>query len=148
MAIEPALRPATSDDRQFVNSLLTHYNLPTEDLAEVINCLLICELDSQRIGVGGLEQHGQVGLIRSVAIDETYQQKEYGTTLVRELLGRAHDAELEAVYLLTTTAPDFFESIGFHRVSRDAVPQEIRDTAEFTDLCPSTAVCMEYCLDG
>jgi amino-acid N-acetyltransferase len=54
---------------------------------------------------------------------------------------------VETLYLLTTTAAPFFERYGYGAVAREEVPRPIRDTTEFTDLCPASATCMVKGLD-
>ena len=47
-----------------------------------------------------------------------------------------------ALFLLTTTAERYFPSFGFHEVARDAVPDDIKATAEFREACPASATVM------
>ncbi|WP_437717056.1 hypothetical protein WMF45_11955 [Sorangium sp. So ce448] len=48
---------------------------------------------------------------------------------------------LEAVYLLTTTAADYFRGLGFASASREAVPAELAASPEFAGACPASATC-------
>lgn len=145
---EVKLRPADPADGEYVETLLTSNDLPVADLSGKLDYLFVCETGAGRVGVGGLERRGDVGLVRSVAVEERARGNGYGTTVCEELLARARAADLGTVYLLTTTAEDFFERLGFDAVDREAVPASIRSTSEFADLCPSTAVCMKHDLDG
>jgi amino-acid N-acetyltransferase len=65
-----------------------------------------------------------------------------GTAAVRALEARAHDAGVETLYLLTTTAAAFFAELGYERIERESVPAPIRESAEFGELCPSSATVM------
>lgn len=123
-----------------IEARLAANDLPTEGLQEVELFLAID--GSERIGVGGLERHGSNALLRSVVVDEAVRGHGYGTALTRRLLGHARDTGIEAVYLLTTTAASFFTSLGFQTVKRDRVPDSIRTTREFAELCPESAVCL------
>ena len=49
---------------------------------------------------------------------------------------------IRTLYLLTLTAEVYFSAKSFETVERSVVPHGIRDTAEFRDLCPESAVCM------
>ena len=49
---------------------------------------------------------------------------------------------LDALYLLTTTAQDWFPRFGFERVDRSSTPPEIAGSDEFAELCPASAVVM------
>jgi amino-acid N-acetyltransferase len=44
-----------------------------------------------------------------------------------------------SLYLLTTSAESFFESLGFAPANRIETPFAIRGTKKFAGLCPSTA---------
>lgn len=143
------LRPAKSENRRYVERLLSENELPTADLSESLNALYVCEVDdeqgsveSERVGIGGVEVHGEYGLLRSVVVEERVRGEGYGRALCDRLLDQAADAGVETVYLLTTTADEFFSSLGFVAVERESVPPAIRDTAEFSELCPDSAVCM------
>lgn len=142
------LRPAEPRDREYVERLLAESDLPTGDLDAAYSSLFVCEIsddgaDGERVGVGGLEIKGAVGLLRSVAVEESAQGSGYGTAICEQLLDRARAADLASVFLLTTTAEEFFADFGFEVVQREEVPEAIRDTAEFTDLCPTSAACMK-----
>ena len=54
----------------------------------------------------------------------------------------AGEAGVETLYLLTTTAPEFFGERGYAEVNREEAPEAIRGSTEFADLCPTTATCM------
>jgi len=69
-----------------------------------------------------------------------------GQALVRDRLGWAERAGLQAIYLLTTTAAGYFPKLGFVPVERAAVPAEIRASGEFSNVCPSSAVVMHRAL--
>ena len=54
----------------------------------------------------------------------------------------ARERGVSAIFLLTTTAEDFFPRFGFERVSRAAVPESVRASVEFQSACPASAVVM------
>lgn len=142
------LRPAKPHDREYVERLLTENDLPTSDLDSAYSSLFICEStedeeESESVGVGGLEIEGAAGLLRSVAVEESVRGTGYGTAICEQLLDRAREIGLDSVFLLTTTAEEFFADRGFERVEREQVPDSIRETAEFSDICPSSATCMK-----
>ena len=49
---------------------------------------------------------------------------------------------LTPLYLLTTTAEDFFPRFGFSRITRQEVPESVRASVEFRSACPASAVVM------
>ncbi|WP_132058585.1 arsenic resistance N-acetyltransferase ArsN2 [Halorussus amylolyticus] len=148
MAPESQLRAADASDREYAERLLTDEGLPVADLDGKIDCLRICEVNGERVGVGGLEICGDSALLRSVAVEETARGNGYGRTICERLLDDAADAGVESAYLLTTTAPEFFDAQGFAEVERESAPFEIRDTTEFAELCPDSAVCMARGVDA
>jgi N-acetylglutamate synthase-like GNAT family acetyltransferase/SAM-dependent methyltransferase len=102
----------------------------------------IAERDGALVGLAGLEVHGRWGLLRSVAVSPHAQKGGLGAALVRDRLAWAEARGLAGVYLLTTTAPDYFRRLGFEAVERSAAPAEIQASVEFSSACPATAVVM------
>jgi amino-acid N-acetyltransferase len=161
------LRPAEPRDREYVEQLLAENGLPTSDLDSAYSSLFVCESanfepsagespdgeppEGERVGVGGLEVEGDAedaaGLLRSVAVEESARGAGYGTAICERLLDRARADDLDSVFLLTTTAEGFFADLGFQTVEREQVPDPIRGTAEFSDLCPASATCMKRSLN-
>jgi amino-acid N-acetyltransferase len=54
----------------------------------------------------------------------------------------ASASETTDLFLLTTTARDFFAGRRYQAIGRGSVPVALRAAAEFTRLCPDSAVCM------
>jgi amino-acid N-acetyltransferase len=144
MSRDVTLRPAEPPDRAYMELRLDESGLPVEDLDAALDSLYVCEVGDERIGFGGLEQYDDVALLRSVVVDETVRGEGYGTAITTGLLDRARDDGIEEVYLLTTTAAAFFADLGFERTDREAAPEPIRETTQFSDLCPDSAVCLRY----
>jgi amino-acid N-acetyltransferase len=46
------------------------------------------------------------------------------------------------LFLLTTSAQDFFSRHRYQAIGRKSVPAKVAAAAEFTRLCPGSAVCM------
>jgi amino-acid N-acetyltransferase len=53
----------------------------------------------------------------------------------------------EYLFLLTTTAREFFLKENYTLVDRNSVPLSIKETSEFTGLCPSSATVMRKQLE-
>jgi amino-acid N-acetyltransferase len=94
------------------------------------------------VGAAGVEVYGAFGLLRSVVVAPSHRGTGLGRALVADRLAWARREGLSAVYLLTTTAPDFFAALGFARSARDAAPEEIRSSREFAAICPGSSVLM------
>jgi amino-acid N-acetyltransferase len=139
------LRTAEPHDREYVEELLADSDLPTEDLATAYSSLFVCESEDEdeRVGIGGLKLFEDVGLLRSVAVEASERGNGYGTAISDKLLDRARDNGLDAVYLLTETAEEFFADRGFERVEREQMADPIQETAEFQHLCADHAACMK-----
>jgi amino-acid N-acetyltransferase len=83
-----------------------------------------------------------VGFLRSVAVAPEVRDRGVGRALVIDRVALAHAMRLNAVYLLTTTAADYFRTFGFSSASRDDVPPELSASPEFSGACPSSATCL------
>ena len=124
--------------------MLSDADLPVEDLtAGKLDDFLIAENQEGRIGgMVGLEQVGDSGLLRSLVVDPAVRHQGLGRLLVDAIEERARNCGVVTMYLLTTTAEDYFPSMGYDRVERSDAPPGIRRTAEFSQLCPDSAVCL------
>lgn len=137
------IRPAQNTDKEAIIELLKKNNLPTRDLTGELQDFFVIKDGEKVIAVIGLETHGDHGLLRSMATDTAYRNNGNATSLVNELFTLARSKKLKDIYLLTTTAEKYFDKKGFVKIDRDLAPEEIKQTAEFTGLCPSSAVLMK-----
>lgn len=135
------IREADPDALGRIEALLESNGLP-DDVRSSPARFFLAETDGAFVGVGGLEVHGPDGLLRSVVVVESARGAGLGSPLCCALEERARGAGVDALYLLTTTAEGFFRRLGYEVIDREAAPPAIRRTAEFRDLCPSTATCM------
>lgn len=143
-----AFRPATADDDlDRVERLLDGAGLPTSDVRAGNARFFLAVDDGSVVGVGGFEAVGSAGLLRSVAVDFGRRDEGVGTAICREVESRAAEAGVERLFLLTETAAGFFADLGYARRDRSMVPPAVRETPEFAELCPDTAVCMAKRLD-
>ena len=94
-------------------------------------------------GVVGLELKGNVGLLRSLAVAETFRRRGLATQLVSKIEAYARSKKIDTLYLLTLTAEDFFSARGYHKTDRKSAPAALQETTEFKSLCPQSAVCMK-----
>ena len=137
------IRPATSHDFEAVHRLLLEAGLPTEGLEDQFGPAYAVAVDRDRvIGAAGVERYGDSGLLRSVVTAPERRGEGIGLALTRDRLGWATKEGIADVYLLTTTAADWFPRLGFGRVERRDLPAEIQGSREANGVCPSTAVAM------
>jgi amino-acid N-acetyltransferase len=138
-------RSASAGDLAAVRSLLTSAELPTGGLeAQFPDGYNVIEVDGVVRAAAGIEAYAGVGLLRSVVVDPKLRTRGVGRSLVAERLEWAKQKGMSEVYLLTTTAPDFFARLGFVRVERAAAPAAVQASSEFASICPSSAVCMRF----
>jgi amino-acid N-acetyltransferase len=136
--------PARPHDLRGALDLLGRSELTEQDVAERWgHYFVVREDDGRVVGVAGLEIHGEDGLLRSVAVDPDYRGQGLAASLVEAAIERAKRVELRSVYLLTTTARDYFARRGFADCPREEAPAAIRESWEFRTGCPSTAAFMK-----
>jgi len=138
----PKLRPARADDLTAVEALLTASQLPLDAVREALPTFIVAESGTDIVGVAGLEICCDNALLRSVAVDDAWRSQGLGRPLVARTIAEAEARGVNALYLLTTSADRYFPTFGFHTVARDAVPEDIRATAEFREACPASATVM------
>jgi amino-acid N-acetyltransferase len=122
--------------------LLRRSDLPVTGVVEHFRNFLVVRSDVSVVGVAGLEPCGDDGLLRSVAVEPAYRGSGVGRALVDGVFGLARRLELRSLYLLTTTARDYFQRQGFADCPRDEAPPAIRETWEFRSGCPSSSAFM------
>jgi amino-acid N-acetyltransferase len=133
-----ALGSAALDEAR---SLLEGNGLHTSDLTPEVR--LLGERDGEGLaGVVGLEARGHVGLLRSLAVRANRRGTGLGSELVTALEALAAGDGITELYLLTTTAEAFFARRGYRRLPREAAPAGIRETVEFSSLCPASSAFM------
>lgn len=146
---DPAIRirPARADDLPSVRSLLREADLPLDGLEDQFGVnYAVAEAAGSIVGAEGIEVYGEHGLLRSAVVSAAWRGKGVGEALTIERLAWARQRGLQAVYLLTTTAADYFPRFGFVSESRDQAPEAIRRSREFAEACPATAAFMRLTL--
>lgn len=140
------LERADQRDLSYVESLLAAEDLPVRDVRSKPECFYVALEGDDPVGVGGLEVRGTEGLVRSLVVEPSVRGDGYGTRICDRLEDEARADGVEALYLLTTTAADFFAARGYEVVDRSAAPAAIRSTMEFDELCPASAACLRKSL--
>lgn len=146
------IRPARPEDFAAVRALLTDSALVYQDLTpkELSTFVVIpAEGDlSTLAAVAGLEAfpESKEGLLRSVAVVPALRGQGIGMILVADIERLARAAGLHRLWLLTTTAPDFFRRLGYEDSPRAQAPAAVQQSSEFQSLCPASAVCLSKSL--
>jgi len=137
-------RPAVIADLPAVAEFLKSCGLPAQDLTPEIlaGFELAFSAEGRLVGQVGLEAFGDIGLLRSLAVVPELRELGLGEQLVMRGEAAARRAGLSAVYLLTTTAAEYFRRRTYADVPRENVPTAIAAHAQFRSLCPSSAQCL------
>lgn len=141
------VRRARPSDLRAAESLLVAADLPLEGVRESFEHFVVAEHDGVLAGVAGLEMHGRDGVLRSVAVDSARRGEGLGGLLTHRVIEHARGAGLRRLYLLTTTAEGYFPRLGFRIIARDDASPEVRQSVEFREACPASAVAMALDLE-
>jgi amino-acid N-acetyltransferase len=137
------IRPAEPVDLPQILALLEMCNLPPDGLTDHLGTALVGTQNDQIIASIALEVYGEAALLRSVAVAPDYRGQQLGHALVAAAYSMARRHQISALYLLTTTAGEFFPRFGFRPTPRAAVPPAVQQSVEFTSACPASALVME-----
>lgn len=141
-----SLQPADEETIRYVETLLKRNGLPSDDVMAKPDCFYIGYDDDERVGIGGIETFDTDGLLRSIVITQRARENGFGTALCEALERTAYADGVETLFLLTTTASEFFADLDYVTIERNAVPETIQQTTEFAEFCPTTATCMRKSL--
>lgn len=133
---------AREEDVDAIIELLATNNLPTSDLSNGHRVFIVALHDNKTIGCVAIEMYGKAGLLRSLAVNNDFRGKGIGQKLVTEVETWGSNNGLQSLYLLTTTAAEFFPKIGWSITARTTAPPAIALSSEFSSICPSSAVFM------
>ena len=133
---------ASLEDSAVILDLLRQNRLPMDGLADHLPTTIVARENGRIVGSAALEVYGEHALLRSVAVNPAFQSRGLGRAVTEAALAMARERHVRAVYLLTTTAEQFFPKFGFTRILREVVPDTVQTSVEFTSACPSTATVM------
>jgi amino-acid N-acetyltransferase len=139
-------RLSTASEHDAIRALLQGSALPVEDLdAASIEFIVVVEYGTL-LGVVGLESDGEVGLLRSLAVERAHRESGTGVALLQAMEAHARRRGLSQLVLLTQTADAFFANHGYRTIARHEAPVAVQSFAEFRSICPASARCMIKCL--
>jgi len=127
-----------------VIALLSSADLPTEDLnhRKFETFILAKDRDGSVVGTVGMEVCSKAALLRSLAVQSSLRGKGVGRRLVKAIESAARKRGVQALYLLTLTASNFFKRMDYQNTEREKVPEAIAMTDEFKGICPASSPCM------
>ena len=127
-----------------VEKVMADCGLQTDDItASLLRHTIVARKGSRIIGTVALEAAGSCGLLRSLAVLESFRGQGVAGRLVAAAEKSARQMGIQTLYLLTLTAEKYFFKNGFESIERSSAPAGMQDTDEFRRLCPASAVCMK-----
>lgn len=142
MTATTTFRLATEADWPGIEALLIAAKLPLDGAREHLNAFVVGRDGAELLYAGGLEVYEQAALLRSVAVAASHQGTGLGYQLHHELAQLARSRQVRTLYLLTTTAAQYFAQRGFLEVDRASVPLALHASREFQGVCPASATLM------
>ena len=129
--------------------LLAECGLPVSDISSSQPPVFFgVRFESGLSAVVGLEIFGSVGLLRSLAVGPAYRGRGLGGELVAFAERHAAGCGIKVLFLLTTTASDFFAHLGFVPADRSSAPPAIQATSQFSGLCPASSTFLRKSVAG
>ena len=142
MSANVTYREATAADLPAISTLLQRCSLPLDGVNDWVDDFMIAESNGSIVGSAALERYGDFGLLRSAAVADELRGQGIASQLVEKAIEKAKAAKLRDIFLLTTTAEDYFPRFGFSRIPRAEVPAELNESRELQGACPDTAIVM------
>lgn len=139
---QTTIRVAGENDLPAIEELLTASDLPIVGVRDALCSFLVAEAEGKIVGVVGIERHGGHALLRSTAVAKEWRSRGIARQLVDRIIAEAEDQGVNALYLLTTSAERYFPNFGFAVTQRDTVPDDIKATSEFREVCCASATVM------
>lgn len=133
---------ARPEDEPGIRDLLERSGLVTSDLTPAhFLTFLVARAGRKVVGcVGGEVLDERTLLLRSLAVEPARRDQGIGARLVAEGERVAVQLGIGTIYLLTTSASEFFARQGFRVAPREVAPEVVRRSSQFAALCPASAV--------
>jgi N-acetylglutamate synthase-like GNAT family acetyltransferase/protein-tyrosine-phosphatase len=137
-----SIGPASGGDVDAIRRLLVAALLPSGDLGGPNQRFIVASQNGRVVGCAGLETFGEDGQLRSMAVHWTSRNAGLGSRLHGRLLYEALQAGVRNLYVVTTTAADFFARQGYRKVKPADVPPGVARSEEFVTFVPGGGVVM------
>jgi predicted N-acetyltransferase YhbS len=126
--------PLAAWERDGLKAALLKARLPADDVGDARVLFWRFEtVEDIPVGFGGLEIHGSEALLRQIGM---------GAAMVAMLETEARALNCYAIYLLTASDAKFFGRLGYGPCARSDVPEAVRGSRQFAELCAPTAAAM------
>lgn len=121
--------------------MLASAGLPTGDLGEEGRRFFRFTRDDDTVGfIGWEEGDGHHALLRSLVVPPARRGRGEGTAMMDWALSQLAAAGFATAWILTTSIEALALRQGFERIGRELAPEVIRNSRQFTALCPSSAI--------
>jgi amino-acid N-acetyltransferase len=140
--VDTPIEAARAEDLEHVLQLLAGEHLPVAGVREHVGTMLVARQRGQVVACAALEVYPDGALLRSVAVSPTMRGSGLGRKLTNRAIELARERGVARVYLLTTTAEQYFPRFGFERITRADVPAMVQTSVEFQSACPASAAVM------
>ena len=135
--------PLAAWERDGLKAALVKAGLPADDVGDARVLFWRFEtVEDIPVGFGGLEIHGSDALLRSLVTLPPLRQIGMGAAMVATLETEARARNCQAIYLLTASDAKFFGRLGYGPCARSDVPEAVRGSRQFAELCAPTAAAM------
>ena len=134
--------PASGGDMDAIRRLLVAALLPSGNVEGPNQRFIVARQNGKVVGCAGLETFGEDGQLRSMAVHWTSRNSGLGTRLHGRLLFEALQAGVRNLYVVTTTAADFFGRQGYKKVLAADVPPGVVESEEYAAFVPGGGVVM------
>ncbi len=144
-------RKATFDDVEAIFALVNDYAgdgvmlaRSRNTLYETLRDMIVAEDETGTIvGVGGLHLlWDRLAEVRTMAVSPQLTRRGIGGEIVRRLMAEGRTLGVKKFFTLTYK-PGFFQTLGFHTVTKDALPQKVwKDCID----CPKFPNCDEIAM--
>jgi N-acetylglutamate synthase-like GNAT family acetyltransferase/protein-tyrosine-phosphatase len=134
--------PASGGDMDAIRRLLVAALLPSGNVDGPNQRFIVARQNGRVLGCAGLETFGEDGQLRSMAVHWTSRNAGLGTRLHGRLLFEALQAGVRNLYVVTTTAPDFFARQGYRKVQLADVPPGVVGSEEYATFVPGGGAVM------
>ncbi len=138
---------ATPADLPDILALLKASALPVAGIEQHVETTLIARDHQKIVGCASVEVYDQAGLLRSVAVEAERRGEGLGERLTKAALELARKRGVRDIYLLTTTASDFFPRFGFTAIPRAELHPALEQSEELRGACPASALAMRAALN-
>ncbi|WP_205230311.1 arsenic resistance N-acetyltransferase ArsN2 [Azospira oryzae] len=143
MSAAADFRRGGEPDLESVRALLQACGLAADDLGpDLMPAFRLYRRGQELLACGAMEYRQQAALLRSLAVRPEARGTGLAKALVGPLEAEAAQAGITDVYLLTTTARDWFAARSYSVAPRSQAPAGIAAHAQFRSTCPSSAVLM------